>query len=116
MSASFRVALPKTISAFLPLILSGLLQAQIREPISDFKLLTPSTGWVVAGNNLLWTDSAGSSWSSITPSASKGGPIHGVFFINATSGWTLLTKSGTNDTAGQLQLMRSEERRVGQEC
>jgi hypothetical protein len=74
MSVSFSF-LAKTLPAFLPLILACHIQAQIREPrepISDFKLITLSAGYVVSGDRLFWTNSAGSDWSNITPSASAG--------------------------------------------
>jgi photosystem II stability/assembly factor-like uncharacterized protein len=82
-------------------------------PITDFKLVTTTAGWVVAGNNLLWTDSAGSDWSNITPPEAKERAIHAAYFLNATTGWLLLAPLPTGSIAiatesgSQLHLLKT---------
>jgi Rv2525c-like, glycoside hydrolase-like domain len=56
--------------------------------------LTPTTGWALAGDHLLWTSSAGFQWSDITPPPS-GRAIYGVYFRDASSGWLLRQAGGT---------------------
>jgi hypothetical protein len=61
--------------------------------IMSFHQLTPSQGWVVANDHLLFTDSAGARWSEITPPAGHAS-IDGVFFMDRATGWTVVSTTG----------------------
>jgi photosystem II stability/assembly factor-like uncharacterized protein len=52
----------------------------------DIQLLSPSTGWVLQGNHLLWTADNGLTWQNISPLTNQN-DILGVHFINPDQGW-----------------------------
>jgi len=60
--------------------------------LRSVRLLAPNTGWLLAGNHLLWTSSAGFQWTDITP-APEGRTLYGVFFLDASHGWLLRSAS-----------------------
>ena len=57
------------------------LDAQIR----DAKLITPESGWILRGNQLLITQDRGATWDQITPEGVE--QILGVEFIDPLQGW-----------------------------
>jgi Rv2525c-like, glycoside hydrolase-like domain/Immune inhibitor A-like, MAM domain len=84
-------------------LLGGLvLTAQAQQPA--IRLLTSSSGWVSAGNHLLWTSTAGLAWTDITPYSSGETALAGVFFLDTAHGWVL--RSGTG---GQLETARTSD-------
>jgi photosystem II stability/assembly factor-like uncharacterized protein len=60
-------------------------------PVKDFKLLNPSTGWVSTGNRLLFTTDNGAHWKDISPSNPNQDRYSDVFFLDADTGWVLLS-------------------------
>jgi photosystem II stability/assembly factor-like uncharacterized protein len=63
-------------------------------PITEFKLLTPNTGWVSSGNLLLMTSDAGRNWRNISPHTSslsdpREEKFSGVYFSDPKTGWLL---------------------------
>ena len=66
---------------------------QPRGAVLSMKLLTPEVGWATDARNLLWTADGGSQWKDITPHKVAQRRIGGVFFLNTTTGWVLLSHS-----------------------
>jgi hypothetical protein len=58
--------------------------------VQDMKLLAPDVGWVLQQNHLYWTEDNGAHWEDITPPLS-GKTIDGVFFVNASYGWVVIS-------------------------
>ncbi len=59
-------------------------------PIRDMHLMTGSEGWVLAGEQILWTDTAGQAWTDITPALATGQLIDTVYFFDSDHGWAVL--------------------------
>src|SRR4051794_33102134 len=57
--------------------------------IRDAKLVTPSSGWALVGQHLLW-QSSGASWKDITPPGNS--ELDAVHFIDPNRGWAVLDK------------------------
>jgi len=72
------------------------LTASLHAELRDARLLTPNTGWALAGNRLLWTSSAGFAWSDITPPAAESRAVYGAYFLDTASGWLL--RAGADET------------------
>ena len=61
----------------------------------DFKLLTPTAGWVSTRDKLFWTADGGEQWKDIAPplteesipSAPEAHHIASVFFWDTKQGW-----------------------------
>jgi glycoside hydrolase-like protein len=78
--------------------LSGLAEAQTR-----MGLVSPGVGWAVLSqgtvyspnDHLFWTSNDGGAWNDITPQDPTSKEIAGVFFLDASRGWVLLTARGT---------------------
>lgn len=71
-------------------------------PVRDFKLLSPNTGWVSTGSQLLFTTDNGANWKDISPpnpapSDPRDNKFSGVFFLDANTGW-VVSAVDTNDT------------------
>ncbi|MBV9758993.1 MAG: hypothetical protein JO340_00370 [Acidobacteriaceae bacterium] len=67
------------------------------QQIRDMHLMSESEGWVLAGQHLLWTDTAGQNWSEITPPLARGQQIDTVYFFDAEHGWAVLHSGGVAD-------------------
>lgn len=61
--------------------------AQIR----DFHLLTTDAGWVLLDDRLFWTGDGGNAWQDVAPAKAGGASIQAVDFLDARSGWVVLT-------------------------
>ncbi|MGW8226494.1 MAG: glycoside hydrolase domain-containing protein [Anaerolineales bacterium] len=74
--------------------------APVVSPISDalsgMQMLTASTGWVLRGDQLLWTADGGSTWQDISPINTSQGELLGVHFLNADQGWVAARQIGEN--------------------
>jgi len=60
-------------------------------PVGKFKLLSPGTGWVLAGDRVLLTTDSGAHWQDVPH------PPHGfgdVFFLDAKTAWVLGNEGG----------------------
>jgi photosystem II stability/assembly factor-like uncharacterized protein len=85
---------------FLTLAVCRSTHAQSTGPIESMKLLTTDTGWAATRNKLFWTSDGGASWKDITPSANhKHQMVSSVFFLDASTGWALLSCSDGRDMA-----------------
>ena len=111
MTARFRALLFDVLA--IPFVtVVALAQPKALGPIADFKLVTATAGWVAVGNNLLWTDTAGAAWSNITPPEAKERAIQATYFLNATTGWLLLSPPPTAPSisvehSGQLHFLKT---------
>jgi len=94
MKSKFNFAL----ALFLGLLLSN--GAASAQQIQSMKLLTAQTGWAQSGNHLYWTTDGGAHWTDIAPPKSSEENLSGVFFLDASTGWAVL--SHANDK-GELQ-------------
>ena len=78
-----------------PLQLSPAASAQAGpEPIevTGFDLISASEGWLRLGQHLYWTRDGGQSWTEITPPNLEPAVIQAVWFVDAQSGWLVLTR------------------------
>jgi probable HAF family extracellular repeat protein len=71
--------------------------------LNSMKLLTSHIGWAASEGHLLWTTTGGEKWDDITPQMSVQQKIGGVFFLNTSTGWVLISGSDENDEQ-QFQL------------
>ena len=61
------------------------------------KLLAAQTGWAQSGHHLYWTTDNGAHWKDITPPKSPKESIGGIFFLDTSNGWALLSYPGQED-------------------
>jgi len=61
--------------------------------VQAFHLVNGKSGWLLAGNRLFWTDTLGSQWAEITPTAASAPSISGTFFRPDGVGLALLTSA-----------------------
>ena len=64
-------------------------------PIKDFELLTPTSGWLLLGQQLFGTQDGGDSWAPITPPSAA--VIWAVDFLDPSSGWAVSTPPVVGD-------------------
>ncbi|MGA3162337.1 MAG: glycoside hydrolase domain-containing protein [Terracidiphilus sp.] len=64
--------------------------------VEDMKLISPGSGWALAGHRLYWTPDNGQSWDDITPGDNQQ-HVSKAFFIDTKTGWAILPG---NDGAG----------------
>ena len=57
-------------------------------------LMTAASGWVWKVRHILWTNTAGRTWSDITPPLKANQNIDGVYFLDADHGWAELQDNG----------------------
>jgi hypothetical protein len=60
--------------------------------VEDMKLVSPGSGWVLAGDRLFWTSDNGQTWNDITPGSDQQ-QVSKVFFLDAKTGWVILLGS-----------------------
>ncbi len=58
-------------------------------PISDFQFVSETHGWVLAGNQLWWSENGGSSWREVTPPVD--GQLWTASFIDEQHGFAVLS-------------------------
>ncbi|OGO32003.1 MAG: hypothetical protein A2Z16_16755 [Chloroflexi bacterium RBG_16_54_18] len=68
---------------------SPLFQAPTSVDIKGFDLLSPQSGWVLAGQSLYWTDNSGDTWTEITPPVIGNPEILSVTFVDERLGWAI---------------------------
>ena len=66
--------------------------------IREVQLLSPSTGWVLRENQLLWTADGGNSWQDISPVSSAQYDILAVHFNKLDRGWIAIRKASGDGT------------------
>jgi hypothetical protein len=62
-----------------------------REPVRAMDLLRDGAGWVLLEKHLLWTNTAGKQWRDITPPETGPFSIDTAFFLDASTGWALIS-------------------------
>jgi photosystem II stability/assembly factor-like uncharacterized protein len=70
--------------------------------IRFMQMLSPSQGWVLTTDRLIWTSDGGANWSDITPPQAARSIVKGAFFVNPQEGW--LVASGDQDPTGATQI------------
>jgi photosystem II stability/assembly factor-like uncharacterized protein len=55
------------------------------------KLLTAEVGWAQSGQHLYWTTDDGAHWKDIAPPRSSKESLGGVFFLDTSTGWVVLS-------------------------
>ncbi len=68
------------------------------QQIQSMKLLTAQTGWAQSESHLYWTSDGGAHWKDIAPSMSSNLKefIGGIFFLDTSTGWVLLSYANDN--------------------
>jgi hypothetical protein len=61
------------------------------------KLLTAQVGWAATVSHLYWTTDQGGHWKDASPAMSAGEGIGGVFFLDTSTGWVLLSHADKED-------------------
>jgi photosystem II stability/assembly factor-like uncharacterized protein len=61
--------------------------------LQGFDLISADEGWVLIGQRLYWTRTAGRSWNDITPPDVGRFIIRAATFLDARHGWLVLTRS-----------------------
>jgi photosystem II stability/assembly factor-like uncharacterized protein len=75
----------------LGLLLGSFLSVASAQQVQSMKLLTPQIGWAESGQHLYWTTDDGAHWKDIAPKKSSEENIGGVFFLDASHGWVVLS-------------------------
>ena len=60
--------------------------------IGEIQLLSPSTGWVLTEDRLLWTNDGGYSWQDVNPNSTERSEILGVHFFDTHLGWAAIRR------------------------
>lgn len=76
--------------------------------LSDFQLLSASTGWVLQDNQLLLTQDAGLNWQDISPATGLPNTILAVHFNDPVQGWAAIRIFGENGTPS-LSIYRTSD-------
>ena len=56
-------------------------------PIVGIQLLDATSGWALTAGRLVWTDTGGASWRTITPAGADGLDLLTAFFLDPRTGW-----------------------------
>jgi hypothetical protein len=56
-------------------------------PIVGIQLLDATSGWALTAGRLVWTDTGGASWRTITPAGADGLDLLTPFFLDLRTGW-----------------------------
>jgi hypothetical protein len=65
--------------------------AATAQPVQSMKLLTAEVGWAQNGQHLYWTTDDGAHWKDIAPPRSSNQSLGGVFFLDTSTGWVVLS-------------------------
>ncbi len=76
--------------------------------VKSMQPLSSHEGWVLRGDQLLWTDDRGESWQDITPNIEEFGQIIGVAFLDNKQGW-MVTQENATDQIGSISLIKTED-------
>lgn len=58
--------------------------------VRDMHLMARETGWILTGQQILWTTTDGQSWADISPLLEKGQQIDRAYFLDSQHGWALV--------------------------
>jgi len=58
-------------------------------PIVGIQFLDATSGWALTAGRLVWTDSGGASWRTITPTGADGLDLLTAFFLDPRTGWVV---------------------------
>jgi photosystem II stability/assembly factor-like uncharacterized protein len=86
---------------------------QTNDQVRDMGLVSPKTGWALVGQQLFWTVDNGDRWKKVTPQTASPLRIDSAFFLNASSGWLVLSQ-GEPNTQGGIQLSLASTEDAGQ--
>jgi photosystem II stability/assembly factor-like uncharacterized protein len=75
--------------------------------VRSMQLVTPSEGWVLTDEALLWTSGSPGASRSITPANQAPAAIGAVFFVDAPHGW-VAAATGRAEQATELTIFRTE--------
>jgi hypothetical protein len=64
------------------------------------KLVAPQVGWALVQQHLYWTNDDGRNWNDITPPGNPTQRINGVFFLDRSHGWAVLSEKAPADDGG----------------
>jgi len=82
-------------------LLSPCLCAQVvPNQVRAMKLVAPKIGWALMQQHLYWTSDDGQKWTDITPPGGAGQRIDGVFFLDTTHGWAMLSAPSPHGAPG----------------
>lgn len=73
--------------------------------VRDMHLMASGIGWVLTGQQILWTDTNGRNWTDVTPPLDHAQQIDNAYFLDPHHGWVLLhaeTSTGTPSISMQL--------------
>ena len=100
--SSLRAQFHSGLSSFsLALSQSPNTRAPQTSPPRMMHLLSNTDGWVLTGEQLLWTSDAGKHWQEITPPKESNQSIDSVFFLDSLHGWSVLHSV---DSAGRATI------------
>jgi photosystem II stability/assembly factor-like uncharacterized protein len=76
-------------------------------PIVGIQLLDPTSGWALTAGRLVWTDSGGASWRTITPTGADGLDLLTAFFLNPRTGWLVAADLPRDRSPTELTAFRT---------
>ena len=79
-----------------------------RGSVRAMQLVTPSEGWVLTDDGLLWTSGSPGTSRRITPANQAPGAIGAVFFLDGPHGWAA-TATGRTEQGTELTVFRTED-------
>ena len=78
-------------------------------PVRDMKLMTPTSGWILAEQKIFWSDTAGQSWKEITPPLTGTQALDSAYFADADHGWAVLHDPGMDQTPATIFVARTSD-------
>ena len=71
--------------------------------LRDLQLVKEGSGWILAGDDLLWSTDDGNSWQAITPEINIGGSILAAWFLSPEKGWVVV------EEAAALRFLKTQD-------
>ena len=66
------------------------------QQVRDMKILSEQAGWARTGQRLYWTNDGGAHWRDIAPANSSAQNIGGIFFLDTSRGWVVVSRLDNN--------------------
>lgn len=79
------------------------------EKLRSMQLISATQGWVLSGNRLLSTASAGQNWQDITPVMETGATLRSAHFVDAQHGWVITGGAPDTENFSVLQVGRTSD-------